>query len=1116
MATGAREANAMRALKYVGLGIAGLVVLAVAAFFVAPHVIDWNSRKGEIAEQLAAATGKELKIDGDISVAWTTTATFRIDGIRLVDNYDGKSIDVVAIERVSGEVALIPLLSGRLEVLDLAIVKPTFDLRVVRSGRANWAAEAGEARAGGRKADDGDDEGLPVDDIIIRNLSVSDGALAFANRASGQKIAASAIGLALKMPSLDNPLTLDGEMTLNGEPVTLKTTVNAPRGLLEGPGAAIDFGFETTHARSGFAGKVVKGEVTGVDGTLMLDLPSVAKLAAWLGRPLAKGQPDPGAVNLKAVFKSDGAVVTLQKATILGKALNVEATGSIDAGKTTKVVRLKVTSGVLDIDRYLPPPAKTGGSKPARKTGMSASPFAALSDEPFELAALKTLDAEIDIDIGGVKARQLKLGKTVATIRAKDGKVTSKVKAKGFLGGSIDGELRLNGAGGDLVLDLGVSLAKVNAGPLSQMGGGEKTLGGKLNMTLALKAKGKSPRALAQAATGKLALAVGRVLAKGVPPISKVKLNIDAPGIDRSPSLTGSLILNKEKVTLAATLDPLATVLFGKAFKAKLDLAAKRLKLGYDGKVKGGEAPSLDGTLVLSVPSVRGLARWLGNPLPKGQRDPGPLDLKAVFKGQGTKVTLESAAILGKALDLKAKGSFDGGKKVKVVRLEVKSGMLDLDRYLPAPAKPAKGAKKARAKGGNPLDALSAEPIDLAALKALDAEIDIDMGGVKARQLKLGKTAVQIRAKGGKATAKIVARGFFGGKVDGDMALDGTAKALGVDLKLALSKVKAKPFSRTFMPMMPLGGVLGLDVDLKTKGESPRALARNAVGALALEIGRIMAPGVPPLSKLALKLNAPGLDEKPSLDASLIFNKEPVSLKLGLDPLSKVLSGKAFQAKLDLTSKPLTLGFDGKVKGGDKPALDGKLGLDIASVGKLAAWVGAPLPKGQPDPGKLRLRAQFASEGTTTVLKSASIDGKALKATASGRFVAQKVPRIEAKIDLVNADIDAYLPPEKKAKKKAAKRKSRGWSKEPIHFAVLRQANGIVDVTVGKLRYKGLDITKTKVKAKLQKGVMTLKVANAEVSGGRLSLDATLDGSKKPARLAYKASGANLAARGRC
>ena len=389
MATGAREENAMRALKYVGLGIAGLVVLAVAAFFVAPHVIDWNSRKGEIAEQLAAATGKELKIDGDISVAWTTTATFRIDGIRLVDNYDGKSIDVVAIERVSGEVALIPLLSGRLEVLDLAIVKPTFDLRVDRSGRANWAAEAGEARAGGRKADDGDDEGLPVDDIIIRNLSVSDGALAFANRASGQKIAASAIGLALKMPSLDYPLTLDGEMTLNGEPVTLKTTVNNPRGLLEGPGAAIDFGFKTTHARSGFAGKVVKGEVTGVDGTLMLDLPTVAKLAAWLGRPLAKGQPDPGAVNLKAVFKSDGAVVTLQKATILGKALNVEATGSIDAGKTTKVVRLKVTSGVLDIDRYLPPPEKTGGSKPARKTGMSASPFAALSDEPFELAALR-------------------------------------------------------------------------------------------------------------------------------------------------------------------------------------------------------------------------------------------------------------------------------------------------------------------------------------------------------------------------------------------------------------------------------------------------------------------------------------------------------------------------------------------------------------------------------------------------------------------------------------------------------------------------------------------------------------------------------------------------------
>ena len=118
--------------------------------------------------------------------------------------------------------------------------------------------------------------------------------------------------------------------------------------------------------------------------------------------------------------------------------------------------------------------------------------------------------------------------------------MTSKVKAKGFLGGSIDGELRLNGAGGDLVLDLGVSLAKVNAGPLSQMGGGEKTLGGKLNMTLALKAKGKSPRALAQAATGKLALAVGRVLAKGVPPISKVKLNMAPAAISSSISASRS------------------------------------------------------------------------------------------------------------------------------------------------------------------------------------------------------------------------------------------------------------------------------------------------------------------------------------------------------------------------------------------------------------------------------------------------------------------------------------------------------------------------------------------------------------------------------------------------
>ncbi len=773
----------MRALKFLGFGLVGLVVLAIVGFFVAPHVIDWNDYKGEIAAEVAKASGKELRVDGDIAIAWTTTATFRIDGIKLIDKHEGATSEVAAIESVQGEVALFPLISGNLEVLDLTIVKPRFDLRVDERGRANWAPAPGgaaPARDDRHDSDDGFDG-----DLVIRNLAVRDGALNFANAASGQKIAATDIALGLKLESLDSPLALDGKMTLNGEPVTLKTVVSVPRGLMAGPGADIDFSLDTTHAKSGFDGRVVKGEVAGVDGTLSLDVPSVAKLAAWLERPLAKGQADPGAVNLKAVFKSDGAMVTLQEATLTGKALDVKASGSVDASKETKVVRLKVTSGVLDIDKYLPPPAKgasPGKAKKARKKG--ESPFAELSDEPIELDALKTLDAEIDIDIGGVKARELKLGKTTVAVRAKGGKLNAEVKAAGFVGGAVDAALALDGAGGDLALDLSAKLVKVNAGPLSQMGGGEKTLDGKLNLTLSVQAKGESPRALAQAATGKLALAVGRVLVKYGPAISKVELNIDAPGFDKQPSL----------------------------------------------------------------------------------------------------------------------------------------------------------------------------------------------------------------------------------------------------------------------------------------------------------------------------------------DGSLVFNKEPVRLKLTSDPAAKILSGEVFMAKLDLTSKPIVFGFDGKLKGGDAPSADGKLGLDIASIGKLAAWLGAALPKGQPDPGKLKIDAVFASHGPITTLKSATIDGKALKATVSGRFVAGRVPRIEAKVNIAEADLDAYLPPEKKAKKAKAK-KSAGWSEDPLPLEAPHRVNALVEVVIGKLHIKGIDVSKANIGVALEKGVMTVKIPQAGIAGGTLALDATVDGSKPAAAIGYKTTGSNIAAR---
>ena len=94
---------------------------------------------------------------------------------------------------------------------------------------------------------------------------------------------------------------------------------------------------------------------------------------------------------IHAVLTADGAMATLETATIKGEFLDVEASGSVDAsGDITKIV-LTVETGVLDIDRYLPPPSDT----PRQHGDMSSmrgephDAMAGISDEPFDLSGLR-------------------------------------------------------------------------------------------------------------------------------------------------------------------------------------------------------------------------------------------------------------------------------------------------------------------------------------------------------------------------------------------------------------------------------------------------------------------------------------------------------------------------------------------------------------------------------------------------------------------------------------------------------------------------------------------------------------------------------------------------------
>ncbi len=86
-------------MKKILIGLGVVIVVIVAAVFVVPPLIDWKSFEPRIADAVRDATGRELHIDGDISVS-IVPLEFSVSGIRLSNAPGMRSPEMVSVGSV--------------------------------------------------------------------------------------------------------------------------------------------------------------------------------------------------------------------------------------------------------------------------------------------------------------------------------------------------------------------------------------------------------------------------------------------------------------------------------------------------------------------------------------------------------------------------------------------------------------------------------------------------------------------------------------------------------------------------------------------------------------------------------------------------------------------------------------------------------------------------------------------------------------------------------------------------------------------------------------------------------------------------------------------------------
>ena len=218
----------MRKAWKIFVGAAFVAVVALVAAVAVLKSLDFNAYRGLIAEQVEAATGRELVIAGELHLEVSLNPALAVEGLRFANAPWGSRPHMMTLDRLEAEVALLPLISGEVRVKRLVLIGLDVLAEINSQGRGNWelatVGERDEAPDGGTAAR------LPV----VHALRMKDTTVAYRDGRSGRSLAAEIETLEVGAAGPDDPLRVDLVGAYNGAQINAVGRLGTVRRLIEG------------------------------------------------------------------------------------------------------------------------------------------------------------------------------------------------------------------------------------------------------------------------------------------------------------------------------------------------------------------------------------------------------------------------------------------------------------------------------------------------------------------------------------------------------------------------------------------------------------------------------------------------------------------------------------------------------------------------------------------------------------------------------------------------------------------------------------------------------------------------------------------------------------------
>ena len=540
------------------LGIVSVVAAGIGYLVINPPA---DLIRSEVIAQVKAMTGRDLRIRGAARFTIYPSVGVSLEQVALSPPPGMGGAPLATMSSLDINVGLVPLFGRRIEVDRVVLRDPVIEFRTDASGRRSWDMRrtADASGHGARpvevaqvvplnRATDAPQAGPAsespalsgIGQISLRDVRIENGTVVWHDERTGVREAISSVNLVTGMAAIDRPLEIKGSLVVRGERLDVTGSLGSLVAMPDAQPSSVSLKARNALADVAFDGTLSAG--LDAEGEFDLAARDLRGLAAKAGLDLG---PATGfrQGSLTGRLRSSPGQVQIEQAQFRLDDTMGSGTIGLDARGARPRITASLDIGALNLNPYLPP--RDGLASNERPSASTTAPTAATpsaaeraptsiedllgrpasggkstpqvrgftqragwGEEPIRLAALRAFDADVQLRLGQIVYREIKLGqsrmsgalsKGVLKVIAEDVRLYDG-RARGAV--TIDATSALPRFGASIAGE-GVSLQ-----PLLRDAGAKSWIAGAAKFTTAITGEGGTQKEMMDGLAGKAELAV--------------------------------------------------------------------------------------------------------------------------------------------------------------------------------------------------------------------------------------------------------------------------------------------------------------------------------------------------------------------------------------------------------------------------------------------------------------------------------------------------------------------------------------------------------------------------------------------------------------------------------